>query len=128
MRKALISEGSAYNFIVMKKLLTGVVLCAVTIASYAQEKKFNDTTYLQPVEVNAVRADSKAPFAKTDLTKKEIEKNNLGQDLPFLLNQTPGVVINSDAGNGVGCIAKAETCGEDRAGGHAQQAGKGKTA
>lgn len=89
------------QFYRMKKLLTGVVLCA-TIASYAQEKKFNDTTYLQPVEVNAVRADTKAPFAKTNLTKKEIEKSNLGQDLPFLLNQTPGVVINSDAGNGVG--------------------------
>ena len=29
-------------------------------------------------------------------------KTNLGQDLPFLLNQTPSVVINSDAGNGVG--------------------------
>ncbi|MEI9808136.1 MAG: TonB-dependent receptor plug domain-containing protein [Bacteroidota bacterium] len=27
---------------------------------------------------------------------------NLGQDIPFLLNQTPSVVINSDAGNGVG--------------------------
>ncbi len=87
----------------MKKLWQSIALCSVAIASYAQqEKKFNDTTYLQPVEVNAVRADSKAPFAKTDLTKKEIEKNNLGQDLPFLLNQTPGVVINSDAGNGVG--------------------------
>src|SRR5678809_784516 len=30
------------------------------------------------------------------------DRNNLGQDIPFLLNQTPSVVINSDAGNGVG--------------------------
>ena len=67
-----------------------------------QEKKFNDTAYLQPVEVQAIRADEKAPFAKTDLTKKDIDKNNLGQDLPFLLNQTPSVVVNSDAGNGIG--------------------------
>jgi len=70
---------------------------------YAQkEKKFNDTAYLQPVEVQAIRAGEKAPFAKTDLAKKDIEKNNLGQDLPFLLDQTPSVVVNSDAGNGVG--------------------------
>ncbi|MFY0022329.1 Plug domain-containing protein, partial [Acinetobacter baumannii] len=27
---------------------------------------------------------------------------NLATDIPFLLNQTPSVVINSDAGNGVG--------------------------
>jgi iron complex outermembrane recepter protein len=57
---------------------------------------------LQPVEVNAVRAGERSPFAKTNLNRAYIEKNNLGQDLPFLLNQTPNVVVNSDAGNGVG--------------------------
>ena len=58
--------------------------------------------FMQPIEVRALRAGDKAPFTKTNLTKQEIEQNNLGQDLPFLLNQTPSVVINSDAGNGVG--------------------------
>ena len=61
--------------------------------------------FLQPVEVKALRAGEKAPFTKTDITKQEIEKTNLGQDLPFLLAQTPSVVINSDAGNGVGYTA-----------------------
>lgn len=58
--------------------------------------------FMQPVEVRALRAGEKAPFTKTDITKSQIEQTNLGQDLPFLLNQTPSVVINSDAGNGVG--------------------------
>ena len=58
--------------------------------------------FLQPIEVKALRAGEKAPFTKTNLSREEIEKMNLGQDLPFLLNQTPSVVINSDAGNGVG--------------------------
>ena len=58
---------------------------------------------LQPVAVNAVRAGERSPFAKTDLNKAYIEKNNLGQDILFLLNQiVPNVVVNSDAGNGVG--------------------------
>ena len=57
---------------------------------------------LQPVEVNAIRAGERAPFAKTNLNKSFIEKNNMGQDMPFILNQTPNVVINSDAGNGIG--------------------------
>ena len=61
--------------------------------------------FLQPVEVKALRAGEKAPFTKTDISKKEIEATNVGQDLPFLLNQTPSVVINSDAGNGVGYTA-----------------------
>lgn len=79
------------------------LLTACAAVCLAQtEKKFNDTSYLQPVEVIAVRAGEKAPFAKTIVTKIEIEKNNLGQDLPFLLNQTPSVVVNSDAGTGVG--------------------------
>jgi iron complex outermembrane recepter protein len=61
--------------------------------------------FLQPIEIKALRAGDKAPFTKTNIGKKEIEQTNLGQDLPFLLNQTPSVVINSDAGNGVGYTA-----------------------
>lgn len=85
------------------KLFISALLCLGGMVSFAQtQKKFNDTSYLQPVEVTAVRAGDKAPFAKTNLTKEEIKKINLGQDLPFLLNQTPSVVVNSDAGAGVG--------------------------
>ncbi len=87
----------------MKKVLLSTALCTCAFVAWSQtKKKFNDTTYLQPVEVNAVRAGEKAPFAKTNLVKADIAKSNLGQDLPFLLNQTPGVVVNSDAGAGVG--------------------------
>ncbi len=39
--------------------------------------------FLQPVEVRALRAGEKAPFTKTDLSKQEIAKTNLGQDLPL---------------------------------------------
>lgn len=78
------------------------MLCMGMLAAQAQKTVFNDTVKLQPVEIQAVRASATAPFAKTTLTKKAIEKNNLGQDLPFLLNQTPGVVANSDAGTGIG--------------------------
>jgi iron complex outermembrane receptor protein len=61
--------------------------------------------FLQPVEIRSTRAGDKAPFTKNNLSKKEIEKLNLGQDLPFILNQTPSVIVNSDAGNGVGYTA-----------------------
>ncbi len=57
---------------------------------------------MQPIEIKATRAAEDAPFTKNNLSKKEIEKLNLGQDIPFLLNQLPSVVINSDAGNGIG--------------------------
>ena len=57
--------------------------------------------FLNPLEIRAIRAADKSPFTKTDITKKQLEKLNLGQDIPFLLNQVPSVTITSDAGNGV---------------------------
>lgn len=68
-----------------------------------QKQLVTDSFYLlSPVEVKAIRAGEKAPFTKTNLSKKEIQKSNLGQDIPFILNQTPSVVANSDAGTGIG--------------------------
>ena len=57
---------------------------------------------MDPIEIKSVRAGDIYPFTQTLITKKEIEKRNTGQDLPFLLNQIPGTVANSDAGNGIG--------------------------
>jgi iron complex outermembrane recepter protein len=77
---------------------------AQLVPSVREEKTVSKDSFylLTPVEVRAIRANENAPFSKTNLSKKEIAKVNLGQDIPFLLNQTPSVVINSDAGNGVG--------------------------
>jgi iron complex outermembrane receptor protein len=61
-----------------------------------------NSLFLLPVEITAVRAGDRMPFSKTNLNKQAIEKMNTGVDLPFLLNQTPSVVVNSDAGNGIG--------------------------
>lgn len=52
--------------------------------------------------VRATRASENSASTYRNISKEELEKNNLGQDLPFLLNQTPSVVISSDAGNGIG--------------------------
>ncbi|MEO8406624.1 MAG: TonB-dependent receptor [Chitinophagaceae bacterium] len=83
-------------------LLACSVLTATTMMAQ-QKTTVSDSFYvLTPVEVRAIRADDKAPFTKTNLNKKQIEKLNTGQDIPFILNQTPSVVVNSDAGNGVG--------------------------
>ena len=88
----------------MKRIIIYGCLYLSALNSIAQQKEeTKDSFYtLSPVEVKAVRAGENAPFTKTNLSKKEIAKSNLGQDIPFLLNQTPSVVINSDAGNGIG--------------------------
>lgn len=88
----------------MKRIIMLGCICGIAYALPAQQKTAAGDSFsvLTPVEVQAIRAGDKAPFTKTNLGKQEIEKNNLGLDIPFLLNQTPSVVVNSDAGNGVG--------------------------
>lgn len=58
--------------------------------------------FVKPVEISSLRAGANSPFTKSSLNAEDIKKQNLGQDLPILLNQLPGVVTNSDAGNGIG--------------------------
>ena len=88
----------------MKRIaITIISLCLYGLLSAQQEQPAKDSFFiLSPVEVKAIRAGENSPFTKTNISKKEISRTNLGQDIPFLLNQTPSVVINSDAGNGVG--------------------------
>ena len=52
--------------------------------------------------VTASRANDRTATAYTNLSKQDLAKRNFGQDLPYLLDQTPSVVVNSDAGAGVG--------------------------
>jgi len=54
------------------------------------------------VTVTATRATSHSALAYTNIDNDELQKNNLGQDMPYLLSMTPSVVVTSDAGAGVG--------------------------
>ncbi len=52
--------------------------------------------------VYATRAKDNAATTFKNIGKEDIQKANLGQDIPYLINQTPSVVIGSDAGAGIG--------------------------
>jgi len=54
------------------------------------------------VLVEATRVDESIPVTFSDLDKDDIQKQNLGQDVPYLLNLTPSTVVTSDAGAGIG--------------------------
>lgn len=93
----------------MSKLIAAVLFLLPIIATAQTDstRRVEDSLkksalFLEPVEVKAIRASDNAPFSKTTITAQQIKSSNLGQDLPFIINQTPSVVINSDAGNGVG--------------------------
>ena len=60
-------------------------------------------TYIgDDVFVSATRADESSPITYTNVEAEEIEKRNLGQDVPYLLQSTPSVTTTSDAGAGIG--------------------------
>ena len=83
-------------------LITAIIVNSAVFGQIRDSLKRDSVLLLDPVEVRAIRAGENSPFTKTNIYKKEIAKLNLGTDLPFILNQTPSVVVNSDAGNGVG--------------------------
>ena len=77
----------------------------VSICSVYGQGKLQDSTKtekLDEVLVKAVRVDAKSPITHSNVTKEQLAKRNLGQDIPMLLNFLPSVVTTSDAGAGVG--------------------------
>jgi iron complex outermembrane receptor protein len=85
-----------------QKALLGAIASISLSAAFAQDSSQPKGLTLQSIEIKTVRAGERTPFTQTMVFKSSIEKSNLGQDIPFLLNQTPSVVVHSDAGNGVG--------------------------
>ena len=89
----------------MKRLFLLPTMLFVAAFGYAQQE--NDSLR-KPVEtldevlVKAIRVNADSPVTHSDLSKKELEKRNLGQDIPYLLTYMPSVVTTSDAGAGVG--------------------------
>lgn len=88
----------------MKKVLFAIFSLAITTIGAAQEQSI-DTTQTQNLEevfIKAVRVDADSPITHSNVSKEELAKRNLGQDIPVLLNYLPSVVTTSDAGAGVG--------------------------
>jgi len=54
------------------------------------------------VVITATRMGKNAPKTYTNVGNEQIRDVNLGKDLPFLLETTPGTVVTSDAGAGIG--------------------------
>lgn len=54
------------------------------------------------VIVSAERANNEVPVAKSNVSKEDIESQNMGQDMPILMQLQPSVVTTTDAGAGVG--------------------------
>ncbi|WP_442589764.1 TonB-dependent receptor [Pedobacter sp. AW31-3R] len=100
----------------LKDVKAGTYILMVSYLGYETQQKTVDITGNQvigfslvnsafladEVIVMATRAAEKSATTYKNVSKSDIEANNFGQDLPFILNNTPGVVVTSEAGGGVG--------------------------
>ncbi len=79
-----------------------LIISPLNILAQNQVDSIQVTKLLNQVNVNALRAGNKTPVAFTNISKSEIEKVNLGQDMPYMISLTPSLVTTSDAGAGIG--------------------------
>lgn len=90
----------------MKNLFLFLALLVLSVSASAQqnqvEKDSTKVEKLDEVLVKAVRVDADSPITHSNVSKEELAKRNLGQDIPVLLNFLPSVVTTSDAGAGIG--------------------------
>lgn len=90
-------------------LLTGATAFAQTTPIDTVGKKVDTTDFaksmfrqLDELLIKSLRVTDENGVAYTTINKEELNKLNLGQDLPILLNFQPSVVTTTDAGAGVG--------------------------
>ena len=91
--------------------MKNVLLCgtlAFSISSIAQNVSASKDSLpenpirLDAIVIEAIRAKENTPVAFSNVSKKEIQQKNAGQQLPMLLNHLPNVVSYSEDGIGYG--------------------------
>lgn len=104
------------GFYIFNRLATGDYTVIVSYVGFETQRKtisVNQKTTLDitmvsiayemnPIELLDTWATDKTPMSYVNLKKEDIEKNNIGLDVPYLLRWTPSVVVTSDAGTGIG--------------------------
>lgn len=111
--KGTISDNNGYYQLKNVPENAELVISCIGFETYQYELKSEDN---EPIDVvlkvsneslnefivEGTRVQENSPMAHTNISREEFEKSNLGQDLPILLQNTPSMVVTSDAGAGVG--------------------------
>jgi len=76
----------------------------ITIPQNGAQEIFLEKAIIMEDEVviKSTRVGLNSPATYTDVDKSEIQKINLGKDIPYLVNFTPSITTTSDAGNNIG--------------------------
>jgi len=88
-----------YSFTGYEDVVKELDITVSVISDVVLERKLIMT---EEVVVSATRAGTTTPVAYTSVTGSEIKKMNSGQDLPYIIGNTPSLVETSEAGTGIG--------------------------
>ena len=83
-------------------MLAGILFTGMNVHAQSAPVDSLRTVALDEVQITSTRATAKTPVAFTDVKREQIQKQNFGLDIPFLLTITPSVLTTSDAGAGIG--------------------------
>ena len=78
-------------------ILLSLLCASLTQAQVVENSESTDDILLQEVSIT-----EQLPITTEKVSRKQIQKKNLGQDIPTLLNAATSVVTTSDAGSGIG--------------------------
>ena len=92
---------------VVERRKTCILLCALaqTVCAFAQVNHSGDTLLIQGrdiQEIEVVARVEQPTDTHKELNKEELNRDNTGQNLPYLLQSTPSLLATSDDGLGVG--------------------------
>lgn len=85
-------------------LLSATALLSASV-TYAETVDTLATKRLEEITVVAARAGKRTPMSYSNISKETLRKDNLGLDIPYLLQLQPSTFATSDAGTGIGYTA-----------------------
>ena len=114
--KLLLASTDAYGYFTINNLAAGETTLFISYVGFKKQKivvqiphneplliEMEPDSYLSDeVLISATRATDKMPLTYSQIDQKEIESQNFGKDIPYLLESMPSTVTSSDAGAGVG--------------------------
>lgn len=83
-------------------MLAGILCAGMNVQAQSAPVDSLQTVVLDEVQITSTRATDKTPVAFANVKREQIQKQNFGLDIPFLLTITPSVLTTSDAGAGIG--------------------------
>ena len=79
-----------------------IILLSLLSAALAQAQVVENLESTDEILLQEVSITEQLPITTEKISKKQLQKKNLGQDIPTLLNAATSVVTTSDAGTGIG--------------------------